>query len=80
MTDIHKKIQSREQLLILIDEATRSQKRLADAKIEIRPIPENVRGENFELIVLNRAELGPNQQQELSEVLAPILGTYSLSR
>ncbi len=80
MTDVHKKLQSHEQLLILIDEATKGQKRLADAKIEIRPIPENQRGENFELNVLNKADLGPIQQQELSDVLARILGTYSLSR
>lgn len=67
------------QLRKLIKDATKGRRSLGEAEIEIRPIAENTRGEDFEIFVANGDQLGRHQRDELRRAVAPILGAYSLS-
>ncbi len=46
-------------------------------EIDVRPVTENARGENFELVF--ESDVGAIQEAELRQALAPVLGKFSLA-
>jgi hypothetical protein len=78
MSSVQKETKSASQLRELIESAVNHRPSLAEISFAIKSIDDNDRGENFEVVILDEAEIDTIQKTEFIETVAPILGIYAL--
>ena len=77
MTDLEKTPISAEEISQKIKIEANKHRRLADIDFDVKPIPLNARGENFEIAVKNRGEFTELVLSEFrDEIVAPVSGPY----
>jgi hypothetical protein len=80
MTDLEKTAVSAEELFQRIKIEASKQRRLSQIDFDIKPIPLNARGENFEIVVKNPGEVTELVLSEFrDEIVAPVSSRYSLA-